>query len=235
MHTQQQPLMPSQQHDVVAFGYKKHSGKDKAGDFLVEGEYEKRSFANPIKEGVGKGVFGFSDEQCYGEEKGVPDEFWEVSPGRIFQIVGTNLFREGLQEHFPEKFNGQIWARAECRDMIEKQKAGETGKYVFTDLRFPDEAEFLNRHFNTTTVWVECPKSLRKKRGGEDDRDDDHASERALDGWDGWDYVIDNSNTITDLYTAVRTIADIAETSSSHDGPLAPTLNEYSPSYARTQ
>lgn len=219
---------PSEQHDVIAFGYKKHSGKDAAGDYLVAGDYEKKAFANPIKEGVGKGVFGFDDEQCYGDDKGTPDDYWEVSPGRMFQIVGTDLFRKGLQEHFPDKFNGQIWARAECRDMIERQQAGETGKYVFTDVRFPDEAAFLRRHFNTTVVNVHCPPELRQERSGKDDRPEDHDSEKALDGYQKWDYVIDNSGSLVDLYTAVRVVEKIASSEKSYDGPLAPTLHDFS-------
>lgn len=211
------------QHTVIAFGYKRHSGKDAAGDYLVEGGYEKRSFAGPIKEGIGKDVFGFDDEQCYGDEKGVPDDYWDVSPGRIFQIVGTELFRKGLQKHFPEKFDGQIWARSECRDMIESQREGRAGQYVFTDLRFPDEGAFLKRHFNATTVWVKCPKEIRQERSGQDDRSDSHDSEKALDGWDGWDYVIDNTGSFTDLYTAVSQVRRIAE-GRAIDGPLAPTL-----------
>jgi hypothetical protein len=221
-------LSPDKQHDVIAFGYKKHSGKDAAGDYLVEGDYEKKAFAAPIKEGIGKGVFGFDDEQCYGDDKGVPDDFWDVSPGRIFQIVGTDLFRKGLQEHFPEKFNGQIWARAVCRDMIEKQKRGEIGKYVFTDVRFPDEARFLRQHFNTTIVHVECPDDLRQERSGEDDRSDSHDSEKALDGYEKWDFVIDNSGSLTDLYLSVQVLDKIACSGKSYDGPLAPTLFDYS-------
>lgn len=223
------------QHNVIAFGYKKHSGKDAAGDYLVAGGYEKKSFASPIKEGVGKGVFGFDDEQCYGDQKGVPDDYWEVSPGRLFQIVGTDLFRQGLQEHFPDKFNGQIWARAVCRDMIEKQKAGNTGRYVFTDVRFPDEAAFLRRHFGATIVWVRCPKELRNERSGEDDRSDDHDSEQALDGYDQWDYVIDNSGSLTDLYTAVGQAETLSRSSAdTSTTTLAPTLFKEIPHYART-
>lgn len=198
-------------HTVIAFGYKKHSGKDQAGEYLVDDGYEKRAFASAIKEGIGKGVFGLSDEQCYGDEKGTEDEYWRVSPGELFQVAGTDLFRKGLQEHFPDKFNGQIWARAECRELIERQNRGQYGKYVFTDLRFPDEAEFLREHFGATCVQVSCPQELREERSGEDLRSDDHDSEVALDGWDEWDYTIDNTGSLKDLKRCVRIIRSLEE------------------------
>jgi hypothetical protein len=232
MSTQQS----SEQHDVIAFGYKKHSGKDAAGDYLVEGGYEKKAFAHPIKEAVGKGVFGLNDEQCYGDEKGVPDDYWGISPGRLFQVVGTDLFRKGLQEHFPEEFDGQIWARSVCRDMIESQAAGDTGKFVFTDMRFPDEGTFLDRRFNTTKVWVMCPEEIRNERSGEDDRSDDHDSEKALDGYDNWDFVIDNAHSLTDLYTAVRQVETFATTDKGPENiTLAPTLFTDVPAYAKSR
>lgn len=199
-------------HTVIAFGYKKHSGKDVAGDVLVEEGYEKRAFAGPIKEAIGKGVFGLTDEQCYGDEKESVDDYWGVSPGELFQVVGTDLFRQELQKHFPEKFDGQIWARSECRELIERQKNGQYGKYVFTDLRFPDEAAFLREHFDATCVKVSCPREMRKERvDGEDLRDDDHPSETAMDDWNGWDYTIHNIDTLDMLRLNVSTIMQLEE------------------------
>ncbi|MCS4157638.1 hypothetical protein [Salinibacter ruber] len=198
-------------HTVIAFGYKKHSGKDAAGGALADAGYEKRAFANPIKEAIGKGVFGFSGEQCHGGEKGAVDDYWGVSPGEIFQVVGTELFRKGLQEEFPEQFDGQIWARAECRELIERQNRGQHGKYVFTDLRFPDEAEFLREHFGATCVEVRAPREMREEWSGEDLRDDDHASETAMDGWEGWDYHIHNVDTLKHLRLNARIIMRLEE------------------------
>lgn len=188
---------------VIGFGYKKHSGKDTAAEVLVNHfSYKNFGFGDPIKE-VGKDVFHFSDQQCDGDKKTEVDEFWGVSPARLFQIIGTELFRERLTEILPEQFDRDVWIRS-----MERRLEKHEGDHVtISDVRFPNEAEMLKQKFGATLCLIDTPKEDRLSRGGkEDSRSEHHPSECALDGWDGWDLVIDNSGSLKEFETAVKSI-----------------------------
>jgi len=67
------------------------------------------SFADPIKYGC-KEMFGFSDEQCWGNLKEIVDERYGVTPREILQVMGTEMLREGIQKILPNwKIKDQIW------------------------------------------------------------------------------------------------------------------------------
>lgn len=74
----------------------KQSGKDTIADYLcMKYSFKKYNFADPLKEGIGK-IFGFTNEQLYGDDKEVIDPFWGVSPREVLQKVGTELFQYEL-------------------------------------------------------------------------------------------------------------------------------------------
>lgn len=123
-------------------------GKDTIGDILhSKYKFVKCALADPLKEGICKTVFGFTDEQLYtqlGKEK--IDDFWYVSPREVMQFVGTDLFREQMGKLLPvaEK---EFWLevfRKKRNDLI--KKLGYVPNMVVTDIRFKNEAEFIQRH-----------------------------------------------------------------------------------------
>ena len=72
---------------VIGLGYIARSGKDTIADYLVrEYSFKKLSFAWALKEGIGRKVFGFSDDQLYGDKKETVDEFWN-SHLKIYQHI----------------------------------------------------------------------------------------------------------------------------------------------------
>ena len=80
-------------------GYKR-SGKDTAGEYFVKQGYIKYAFAGPLKKACQE-IFMFTDEQTEGNEKEKYDERWNISARKVFQIFGTEMFREKLVDFFP--------------------------------------------------------------------------------------------------------------------------------------
>jgi len=61
-------------NSLIGFLAKKRHGKDTSADYLVKKyNYKKLSFAKPIKDAC-KILFGFTDEQLYGNLKEVKDK-----------------------------------------------------------------------------------------------------------------------------------------------------------------
>lgn len=83
-----------QDKTVVGLGYIARAGKDTIADYMVqEHGFRKTSFATALKEGIGRGVFGFSDNQLYGDEKEEIDEFWD-NRLNIYEVELTDPFEE---------------------------------------------------------------------------------------------------------------------------------------------
>lgn len=115
---------------IVAFCGKKRSGKDTAGDAL-EG-YETIAFADPIKDTC-RIVFQFDEEQIDGARKAETDEFWDFTPRWAMQTIGTEMFRDGIDE--------DVWVKS----LLARMDDSEQNKFAVTDVRFPNEVEHLER------------------------------------------------------------------------------------------
>lgn len=105
------------------------SGKDEAAKPLLERGFRRIAFADPLKRAC-REIFGLTDQQLYGDLKDSVDQYWGVTPRHILQVVGT----ECLRDHF----RADVWIKALCRTV-------ETGDWVVTDVRFPDEAEAIRQ------------------------------------------------------------------------------------------
>jgi len=54
---------------IIGFAGKKGSGKDTLGNYLIEKyKFERYAFGDPVKE-VCRILFGFNDQQLYGDKK----------------------------------------------------------------------------------------------------------------------------------------------------------------------
>jgi hypothetical protein len=74
---------------IVGILGKKRSGKDTTGDYLVANKnFVKYSFANPIKRGAME-LFGFTEDQVFGDAKDEIDPTWGITPRLVLQIMGT--------------------------------------------------------------------------------------------------------------------------------------------------
>ena len=78
---------------------KKRSGKDTTGDYLVANKnFVKYSFANPIKRGAME-LFGFTEDQVFGDAKDEIDPTWGITPRLVLQIMGTEVFQYDMPKY----------------------------------------------------------------------------------------------------------------------------------------
>lgn len=193
---------------IIGFGHKRGSGKDTAGEYICKNYGARRiAFADPIKVGT-MVLYGMTKEQAYGSQKEEIDDFWNVSPGILQQLEGTDLHRDKLADLLPESFgDGNIWVRMAERRIRESSDA----IYVITDVRFPNEAKKI-QEMGGLVVRVDCDFETRMKRIGDDpenpSRDDDHVSETALDDFVGWDFILDNNGSMDHLQKGIETILE---------------------------
>lgn len=107
------------------------------------------NFADPLKRAASQ-AFGiplveFNDRETKEQE----NEFWGVSPRKIAQFFGTELFREAIQDLFHDS-RADFWIRRLHGLLTQTQLLSETeGAYcegdtvVIGDVRFENEAEYI--------------------------------------------------------------------------------------------
>ena len=197
------------------------SGKDTIADYLTNFHgFRRESFANSLKDAVAN-VFGWDRTMLEGRTKQARewreqvDPWWaerlnmpNLTPRWVLQYWGTEVCRKG--------FHDDIWIAS-----VENKLRTSTDDIVISDCRFPNEiksikeaggivvrvvrgqepdwykvAEYAN---DGQEIFIEKLKSLGI-----------HASETA---WVGtkFDYVLDNNETIDDLYTQVKSVINLAQ------------------------
>jgi hypothetical protein len=117
---------------IVAFCGKKRSGKDTAADAVASLGYFPIAFADPIKDTC-QTVFQWDDEHVRGEKKEEVDPFWEFSPRWAMQTIGTELFRDGIDEN--------VWVKS----LLARVDGSDHDRFAVTDVRFPNEVEHLQK------------------------------------------------------------------------------------------
>lgn len=119
------------------------SGKSTLLKHLVDKYgYVEMNFADALKE-IGA-IFGFSNEQLYGtqEQKLEVHPVWNISARTFLQKVGTELFRDTLQQAIPTmKLQYGVWVDILCQKYIKLGK-----RIVIGDLRFANEARFVREN-----------------------------------------------------------------------------------------
>ncbi len=119
------------------------SGKSTAGDLLeIHHGFKRDSFAGPLKD-ITSTLFGWprhlleGDTQESREFRETVDKRWsdmleyEITPRYALQLIGTEVFRDGLHP--------DIWL-LNLKNRYEKAGCPKT---VVTDVRFPNEMQFI--------------------------------------------------------------------------------------------
>lgn len=119
---------------IGLIGYK-NAGKDTLADYLVRNHgFEKHAFADPVKQVCGI-MFDLTPKQLTDPEgKETVDERWGMTPRKMMQTVGTDMVRAQLGNDF--------WVRHMNARMRHKEKL----KIVISDVRFPNEAEWVRQN-----------------------------------------------------------------------------------------
>ena len=113
---------------IILLTGKAGSGKDTVADYLVANYgFKKAFFADTLKKAV-KEVFGLTDLQAYDREereKVIP--YWGYSPRQMFQLIGTEVFRN--------HFDKDIWVKSLRYKVLQDLNSN----WVISDSRFPNE------------------------------------------------------------------------------------------------
>lgn len=170
-------------------------GKDTTADYLcAQYGFHRLSFAGPLKHALAD-IFGFSDEQLNGSLKEVLDPYWQITPREAAQFVGTELFRIGLAQRFPQ-IGANIWTRALGRQIA--QHRAEWPCIVITDIRYPNEADLIKKMGGTLI-------RILRDTGTHGDALASHLSEVSMDTYPT-DLIIRNNSSIDDLNRAIDLI-----------------------------
>ncbi len=190
-----------------------NSGKGTVGDILESNFlFEKESFAKPVKDAV-SAIFGWDRSQLEGDTKEsrlwreLEDSFWKeripgMSPRKALQLMGTEAGRN--------IFHPDLWLYS-----LEKRLNPHVN-YVVTDVRFPNEMEFIKKLGGTlirvkrgeNPNWYHTAVNTNMYYKGVQtmpDYPDIHYSEWASVGYPVH-YTIENDSTLENLYENVRVI-----------------------------
>lgn len=173
---------------LIGITGKKFNGKDTLGNRLIEKyNYKRFAFADPLKEGC-RQIFGLNDEQLYGSLKETIDEYWNVTPRKLLQYIGTDLFRDQLINIMPH-LNKDIWVYATKRKILNEWKINSNQRIVVTDVRFENE---INMIYELGGIVIRVKRDTIKNS-------DIHASELEIDNL-CVTYELSNNETIHELY-----------------------------------
>lgn len=171
---------------IIGLSGLKYSGKSTVAKILCEKyNFIEYSFADPLKRGLIE-MLGLSYNQLYVNKESI-DPYWNVTPRKLLQTIGTELMRDHLPKLIPEMKD--IWIKR-----MEKSIQSRSNKnIVISDCRFIDEACFI-RNKNGCIIRINRPSDIVN---------DLHESEK-LDF--DCDYNIYNSGTIQDLEKSISHI-----------------------------
>jgi hypothetical protein len=188
---------------LLGLGYKKGSGKNAVATMITNAAtYYDRvveiALADTLKE-VCKVLFGFTHEQVYTQKgKETDDPYWKKTPRQLLQWVGTDCLRNNLHP--------DIWVMCLGKSIERFLSACDASQRVLvivTDVRFINEVEAI--HNWGGKVWhINRPSVNQAQLEAAEAGNPPHRSETELDGFDGFDAVIDNSGTLKDLEINVK-------------------------------
>jgi hypothetical protein len=143
-----------------------NGGKDTAANIiqdLLPNRYNRYAFARPIKEAC-QVLFGFKPEQLEDRVlKETVDPYWGFTPRRTMQLLGTEFARNMLRD--------DVWIKRAERECLSNAAAGRGT--IITDVRFPNEAEWIRSRDDAVIIHLEVP-------GLEKDDRYKHASEAGI-------------------------------------------------------
>jgi len=185
---------------VIGLNGYARSGKDTVADYMVEQYgFEKVSFAAPLKDmlltlnpqvGVRwtwrgpKPVYLDDVYVEYGTEEAVKASKYGEEIRHLWQKLGTECVR---------KYDDMFWVRAAFTKLT-----SDDGRYVFTDVRFPNEADAINQlegiEGYDAAIWEVHRTGIGPANG--------HASESHV-GRLGAHYILNNTSTHYSLYADI--------------------------------
>lgn len=134
--------MNNQEVHVVAIIGRKRSGKDEIARYLTNRHgYSHFKFAGKLKQAINI-LFGISCEDLEEAQKDEELPEWGVSPRRIMQFVGTEMFQHKIQELIPWA-SKNFWTLSLRADIENAIVYNNVARVVVSDMRFRHEFECL--------------------------------------------------------------------------------------------
>ncbi|MFF7021438.1 hypothetical protein ACFY97_10525 [Streptomyces klenkii] len=160
------------------------SGKDATASFLVEMGWQRKAFADPIREFLYRMDLWLAD----GEGGSLPlnaivdERGWEAAKEEHYEVRG--LLQRCGTEAGRELLGPDVWVDALFKDVLPGVPT------VISDVRFPNEARAIKER-GGLVVQVRRPKQILIEGAA-------HISENALADWD-FDVILLNTGTLDDL------------------------------------
>ena len=192
---------------LIAVLGKKRSGKDTFSDYIINKYgFIKYSFADPLKKGI-QCFFNLTDEQLNNQElKETVDPRWGVSPRKLFQVIGTDIFQHSLQKFIPEleiesRKHWVILFKQWYEQYLNENKnknENKNIKVIISDGRFLHEIEEIKK------LGGKVIKIIRPVLN-DNNNDDNHQSEIEIDTIPDTfiDYTIINDGSLNDFYNKI--------------------------------
>lgn len=147
-------------------GEMRHGKSTLTAELVKRYGFTEYAFAQPLKRGCAI-LFNFTDEQLYQDQKEQVDLRWGITPRKVLQVVGTDLFRNLIHVYLPKlQLKHTLW----IENFIRWQSA-QSGNIVVSDVRFMDECEVI-QNMNGIVVRIVRPSLINRK-----DEKHTHASE----------------------------------------------------------
>jgi len=120
---------------LIGLAARARCGKDTVADYLCQKhDFNKLAFAAPVK-AAAQAIFGLTDEETWGDAcKEQKLQGWLMSPREMFQLVGTELCRNGIRQ--------DIWLVRMEKTIADLKQNGRQ-RIVISDIRFENEAALI--------------------------------------------------------------------------------------------
>src|ERR1035437_3628076 len=159
-----------------------NGGKDTAANYIQAKQperYGRYAFAQPIKQACMM-MFGFSKDQVEDRAlKETIDAFWNFTPRKAMQLLGTEYGRDMLRK--------DVWIKRAEHEHI-KNTSLKRGT-IITDVRFENEAEWIRAQPNAMLIYITVPGLERDERYN-------HASEGGIKFIPDFDKMIINDKSL---------------------------------------
>lgn len=179
---------------IIGFLGKKGSGKDTCSDYITSYlsnlniTSEKVAFANPLKKAT-QILFQLTDDQVYGSQKEVIDDNWKITPRQIFQYIGTDIFRNKIDELIPNT-GSNFWCKS-----FEKSLQNINVEYILvSDVRFQNEVDIIHK---LGGIIIKIERDLINEKFNE------HISELSIDEITNYDHIIVNNSSLINLHKSL--------------------------------
>ncbi len=169
-----------------------NAGKDTVANHiqhLFPNLFGRYAFALPIKQAC-EVMFGFTHDQMYDTViKERVDPFWNFTPRKAMQLLGTEFGREMLRD--------DVWIRR--AEMEHRKNLSQNKGTVIADVRFENEAEWIRAQPNSLIIYLSAPNLQKDERY-------QHPSEAGISRHDNDLYIVnDKSHGLKPLFMTLET------------------------------